>query len=97
LLSADPVVRQVDLRRLGAWPGDHGGGGGAVPHRPGAGGGRVAGGRPAPGVCPAVVGAENLCHLGVCTEEAVRVNARAWRLLAGLHAGGRAMIFGLWA
>jgi hypothetical protein len=45
--------------------------------------------------CP--VGAENLCHLGVCAEEAVRVNARTWRLVAGLHAGGRAMIFGLWA
>ena len=26
-----------------------------------------------------------------------RVSARAWRLVAGLHAGGRAMIFGLWA
>ena len=25
------------------------------------------------------------------------VSARAWRLVAGLHAGGRAMIFGLWA
>ena len=26
-----------------------------------------------------------------------RVSARAWRLVTGLHAGGRAMIFGLWA
>jgi hypothetical protein len=26
-----------------------------------------------------------------------RVSARAWRLVAGLHAGDRAMIFGLWA
>jgi hypothetical protein len=26
-----------------------------------------------------------------------RVIARAWRLVAGLHAGGRAMILGLWA
>jgi hypothetical protein len=26
-----------------------------------------------------------------------RVSARAWRLVAGLQASGRAMIFGLWA
>ena len=26
-----------------------------------------------------------------------KVSARAWLLLAGSHAGGRAMIFGLWA
>jgi hypothetical protein len=43
------------------------------------------------------VGAENSCHLGICVEQAVEISARAWRLVAGLHAGDRVMIFGLWA
>jgi hypothetical protein len=42
------------------------------------------------------VGAENPRCLGVCAEEAW-VSAHAWWSVAGLHAGGRAMIFGLWA
>lgn len=42
------------------------------------------------------VSAENACHLGVCAEEAVG-SVPARRLVAGVHAGGRAMIFGLWA
>ncbi len=44
-----------------------------------------------------VVGAENVCHLGVCAVEAVgSVPARGGRWPVRTRGGG-AMIFGLWA
>jgi hypothetical protein len=42
--------------------------------------------------CP--VGAENLCHLGRCSEERSPVSSAG---RASLGPSGRAMIFGLWA
>ena len=50
-------------------------------------GGSLAGERVRPAAGLGVVGAENVCHLGVCAEEVIRVSAGAWRLVTGLQRG----------
>jgi hypothetical protein len=43
------------------------------------------------------VGAENLCHLGICSTERGRSRLGVRRRSAGLGPSGGGMIFGLWA